>query len=136
MSLSATHQDKPNTFWQYCLEHQYFNIGYPEYAGFDYSPLFKSFKFSLYNCGDWREPSNYVLSSLFANTPAWRPPNFITTVFPRSSEHVWRAFNFAVSGDKAHLITMPHHKAPQKLDQLIDAIILDQSTLPKCSTYI
>ncbi|WP_417552107.1 histidine decarboxylase [Marinomonas fungiae] len=382
MSLSATHQDKLNTFWQYCLENQYFNIGYPESADFDYSPLFKFFKFSLNNCGDWREPSNYVLNSfefekevlayfsqlfqiefeeswgyvtnggtegnmfgcylareLFpnstlyyskethysvgkiakllrmqschikttptgeidindlidniesnnekqpiifanigttmsgavdnieeiqkrlghlgidrndfylhadaalsgmilpfvespqpfsfadgidsisvsghkmigspipcgivvarrrnvdriavevdyicakdqtisgsrnahsvlmmwtaiqshststwqqriahclslaqsavdklqaANIPAWRNPNSITVVFPRPSEHVWRAFNLAVSGDKAHLITMPHHKDSEKLDQLIDAIIRDQSVLPKCSTY-
>ncbi|ODP99492.1 histidine decarboxylase [Salinivibrio sp. SS3] len=63
MSLSVAHQEQLNDFWQYCLDHQYFNIGYPESADFDYSHLFKFLRFSLNNCGDWREPSNYVLNS-------------------------------------------------------------------------
>ncbi|ADZ91967.1 histidine decarboxylase [Marinomonas mediterranea] len=383
MNLSATHQEQLNNFWQYCLEHQYFNIGYPESADFDYSHLFKFLKFSLNNCGDWREPSNYALNSfdferdvlnyfselfhidsedswgyvtnggtegnmfgcyiarelfpnstlyyskethysvakivkllrmkscliettatgeididdlttkiklnqekqpiIFANIgttmsgaidnideiqirlkqigidrndfylhadaalsgmilpfvsspqpfsfadgidsisvsghkmigspipcgivvarrkdverisvdidyisakdqtisgsrnghsvlmmwaaiqsksasdwrhsiehclslaqyaverlqaeniPAWRNPNSVTVVFPRPSENVWRKFHLAISGNKAHLITMPHNKDTKKLDQLIDAIILDQTTLPQCSTYV
>ena len=30
MLLSPADQEKIETFWNYCLKHQYFNIGYPE----------------------------------------------------------------------------------------------------------
>ncbi|MBJ7539349.1 histidine decarboxylase [Marinomonas transparens] len=63
MILSATNQNRLDTFWDYCLEHQYFNIGYPESADFDYSTLYRFFNFSLNNCGDWQESSNYALNS-------------------------------------------------------------------------
>ena len=41
MILSPADQEKIETFWNYCLKHQYFNIGYPESADFDYSALFR-----------------------------------------------------------------------------------------------
>lgn len=63
MNLSATNQDRLEDFWEYCVEHQYFNIGYPESADFDYSSLYRFFDFSLNNCGDWNEISNYTLNS-------------------------------------------------------------------------
>ncbi|MCW3178703.1 acinetobactin biosynthesis histidine decarboxylase BasG [Acinetobacter baumannii] len=63
MILSPADQEKIETFWNYCLKHQYFNIGYPESADFDYSALFRFFKFSINNCGDWKDYSNYALNS-------------------------------------------------------------------------
>ena len=63
MILSPTDQDKIEDFWNYCLKHQYFNIGYPESADFDYSSLFRFLKFSINNCGDWNDESNYALNS-------------------------------------------------------------------------
>lgn len=63
MTLSATDQMKLDSFWQYCLQHQYFNISYPESADFDYSQLERFLRFSINNCGDWSEPSNYLLNS-------------------------------------------------------------------------
>lgn len=63
MILSPADQERIETFWNYCLKHQYFNIGYPESADFDYSALFRFFKFSINNCGDWKDYSNYALNS-------------------------------------------------------------------------
>ncbi|GIZ12524.1 histidine decarboxylase [Pseudomonas sp. NCCP-436] len=63
MILSATDQMKLNSFWQYCLQHQYFNISYPESADFDYSQLERFLRFSINNCGDWSEPGNYLLNT-------------------------------------------------------------------------
>ena len=63
MALSLTDQRQLDAFWQHCLENQFFNIGYPENADFDYSPLHRFMRFSINNCGDWSEPSNYVLNS-------------------------------------------------------------------------
>jgi histidine decarboxylase len=63
MNLSIANKERLDSFWSYCLQHQYFNIGYPESADFDYSSLYRFFNFSLNNCGDWRELSNYALNS-------------------------------------------------------------------------
>ncbi len=63
MKLSNEDLCKLNKFWLYCEENQYFNVGYPESAAFDYSILEKFMKFSINNCGDWREESNYKLNS-------------------------------------------------------------------------
>ena len=45
------------------MQHQYFNIGYPEAADFDYSALNRFLNFSINNCGDWSQQSNYLLNS-------------------------------------------------------------------------
>ncbi|MCG7488014.1 histidine decarboxylase [Vibrio sp. Of14-4] len=63
MKLSNEDLCKLNNFWIYCKENQYFNVGYPESADFDYSILEKFMEFSLNNCGDWREESNYKLNT-------------------------------------------------------------------------
>lgn len=63
MVLSAISENRLDRFWRYCLENQYFNIGYPESADFDYASLYRFFDFSLNNCGDWESPSNYALNS-------------------------------------------------------------------------
>ena len=63
MKLSDEDLSRLNEFWLYCSENQYFNVGYPESADFDYSELEKFMKFSINNCGDWREESNYKLNS-------------------------------------------------------------------------
>lgn len=63
MTLSQSDQDRLESFWQHCLKHQYFNLGYPESADFDYTPLHRFLRFSMNNCGDWAQPSNYLLNS-------------------------------------------------------------------------
>lgn len=63
MLLSTSDSERLEKFWDYCQKHQYFNIGYPESADFDYSDLYRFFDFSINNCGDWKEPSNYALNS-------------------------------------------------------------------------
>ena len=63
MTLSTADQSRLEHFWQHCVTHQYFNIGYPESADFDYSQLHRFLQFSINNCGDWNEYSNYVLNS-------------------------------------------------------------------------
>ena len=63
MPLSIDNVYKIETFWQKCLEHQYANIGYPESADFNYENLKRFMSFSLNNCGDWQEESNYFLNS-------------------------------------------------------------------------
>jgi len=63
MTLSSADQTRLDEFWQYCLKHQFFNIGYPENADFDYSALQRFMRFSINNCGDWGEHSNYLLNS-------------------------------------------------------------------------
>jgi len=62
-TLARKDQDRIETFWKHCLAHQFFNIGYPESADFDYSALHRFFRFSINNCGDWGKYSNYVLNS-------------------------------------------------------------------------
>jgi len=63
MSLSIENQKKLDAFWAHCVENQYFNIGYPESADFDYSDLERFMRFSINNCGDWSEYCNYLLNS-------------------------------------------------------------------------
>lgn len=63
MTLSAEDQHRLEQFWQFCLTHQYFNVGYPEAADFDYSKLHKFLQFSINNCGDWGAPGNYLLNT-------------------------------------------------------------------------
>lgn len=63
MRLSNVDRNRIDEFWLYCKENQYFNVGYPESADFDYSFLEKFLEFSLNNCGDWSEESNYKLNT-------------------------------------------------------------------------
>ncbi|MGE9550304.1 histidine decarboxylase [Erwinia amylovora] len=63
MPLSIADQNKLDAFWSYCVKHQYFNIGYPESADFDYTMLERFLRFSINNCGDWAEYCNYLLNS-------------------------------------------------------------------------
>jgi len=63
MPLSIANQNKLDAFWAHCVKNQYFNIGYPEYADFDYGSLERFMRFSINNCGDWGEYCNYLLNS-------------------------------------------------------------------------
>ncbi len=63
MTLSINDQNKLDSFWSYCVKNQYFNIGYPESADFDYTILERFMRFSINNCGDWGEYCNYLLNS-------------------------------------------------------------------------
>ncbi len=63
MTLSIADQNKLDAFWSYCVKNQYFNIGYPESADFDYTMLERFMRFSINNCGDWSEYCNYLLNS-------------------------------------------------------------------------
>ncbi|MDW2644940.1 histidine decarboxylase [Citrobacter sp. HN-141] len=63
MTLSIVDQNKLDVFWSYCVKNQYFNIGYPESADFDYTILERFMRFSINNCGDWGEYCNYLLNS-------------------------------------------------------------------------
>lgn len=61
--MSDIDSERLDDFWRYCLKNRYFNVGYPESADFDYHGLERFLKFSMNNCGDWAEPSNYRLNS-------------------------------------------------------------------------
>ncbi|MFC0225994.1 histidine decarboxylase [Serratia aquatilis] len=63
MTLSINDQNRLDAFWSYCVKNQYFNIGYPESADFDYTLLERFMRFSINNCGDWNEYCNYLLNS-------------------------------------------------------------------------
>lgn len=63
MTLSIENQNKLDAFWAHCVKNQYFNIGYPESADFDYTNLERFLRFSINNCGDWGEYCNYLLNS-------------------------------------------------------------------------
>ena len=65
MNVNLPHADRErlDAFWRYCLENQYFNVGYPESADFDYGYLQRFMQFSLNNCGDWGAECNYLLNS-------------------------------------------------------------------------
>ncbi len=63
MTLSIADQNKLDEFWSYCVKNQYFNIGYPESADFNYTILERFMRFSINNCGDWAEYCNYLLNS-------------------------------------------------------------------------
>lgn len=86
MTLSATNQGRLKAFWEYCVEHQYSNIGYPESADFDYSSLYRFFDFSLNNCGDWKEPSNYALNSFEFEKEVMQ---YYADIFQISFEESW-----------------------------------------------
>ena len=63
MPLSKENQAKLDAFWEHCVKHQFFNLGYPESADFDYASLEHFMRFSMNNCGDWSERCNYLLNS-------------------------------------------------------------------------
>lgn len=63
MSLSLADRDRLDAFWRFCLDNQYFNIGYPESADFDYGYLQRFMQFSINNCGDWGTECNYLLNT-------------------------------------------------------------------------
>ncbi len=63
MTLSIESQNKLDAFWSHCVKNQYFNLGYPESADFDYTNLERFMRFSINNCGDWGEYCNYLLNS-------------------------------------------------------------------------
>lgn len=63
MTLSIEDQNKLDAFWSHCVKNQYFNIGYPESADFNYTNLERFMRFSINNCGDWSEYCNYLLNS-------------------------------------------------------------------------
>ncbi|MGV3344487.1 histidine decarboxylase [Enterobacteriaceae bacterium LUAb1] len=63
MTLSIEDQNKLDAFWSYCVNNQYFNIGYPESADFNYTNLERFMRFSINNCGDWSEYCNYLLNT-------------------------------------------------------------------------
>lgn len=63
MSLSIEDQSKLDMFWANCVKNQYFNIGYPESADFDYPNVERFLRFSINNCGDWADYSNYPLNT-------------------------------------------------------------------------
>ena len=51
--------------------------------------------------------------------PAWRNRNSATVVLPRPGEEVFRKWQIALSGDIAHIITMPQITR-EKVDELVD----------------
>lgn len=63
MALNKHNQVRLEEFYGYCLENKYFNIGYPESADIDYSPLEKFFNINFNNCGDWAEYCNFKLNT-------------------------------------------------------------------------
>lgn len=63
MTLSFEEQRKIDDFWSFCVKHQCFNIGYPESADFHYTVSERFMRFSINNCGDWADYSNYRLNT-------------------------------------------------------------------------
>lgn len=63
MQLSSYDKLRLDKFLNYCRKNQFFNVEYPESADFDYSDIQDFFKFSINNCGDWSDDSNYKLNS-------------------------------------------------------------------------
>lgn len=61
--LPFVYQKRLDEFWDHCVRNQYFNIGYPESADFDYRSIERFLRFSLNNCGDWSKYCNYVLNT-------------------------------------------------------------------------
>ncbi|MFC0821276.1 histidine decarboxylase [Moraxella marmotae] len=86
MGLPNNQRQKLDEFWEYCLKNQFFNIGYPESADFNYSNLYKFFNFSLNNCGDWQQDSNYIL-----NTFAFEKEviGYFANLFQISQDECW-----------------------------------------------
>ena len=86
MKLSDEDLGRLNEFWLYCKENQYFNVGYPESADFNYSILDKFMQFSINNCGDWREESNYKLNSFEFEKDVM---SFFSQLFKISHQESW-----------------------------------------------
>ncbi|ELO1556640.1 histidine decarboxylase, partial [Aeromonas hydrophila] len=86
MTLSAEDQHRREQFWQFCLTHQYFNVGYPEAADFDYSQLHKFLQFSINNCGDWGAPGNYLLNTFEFEREVM---NYFSSLFSIPPEQSW-----------------------------------------------
>lgn len=63
MKLSQQDLVKLEEFYGYSLENRYFNLGYPESADIDYSPLAKFWNINFNNCGDWAEYCNFKLNT-------------------------------------------------------------------------
>ncbi len=61
--LSPEDTAKLDAFYEHCMKHRYFNIGYPESYDFDYSDQKRFLDFHLNNCGAWDEFCNYQLQS-------------------------------------------------------------------------
>jgi histidine decarboxylase len=86
MTLSAEDEHRLEQFWQFCRTHQYFNVGYPEAADFDYSALHRFLYFSINNCGDWAVPGNYVLNSFEFEREVM---HFFAELFSIPAPHSW-----------------------------------------------
>lgn len=63
MALSKTDQKTIDDFYQHCKTNQYTTLGYPVAADFNYQDIDKFWQFSINNCGDWAEGSNYCLNT-------------------------------------------------------------------------
>ncbi|WP_241618078.1 histidine decarboxylase [Rosenbergiella epipactidis] len=86
MSLSIVDQNKLDAFWAYCVKNQYFNIGYPESADFDYTMIERFMRFSINNCGDWGEHCNYLLNSFDFEKEVME---YFSTIFKIPIEESW-----------------------------------------------
>lgn len=86
MSLSIVDQNKLDAFWAYCVKNQYFNIGYPESADFDYTMIERFMRFSINNCGDWGEYCNYLLNSFDFEKEVME---YFSTMFKIPFEESW-----------------------------------------------
>lgn len=86
MTLSLADKDRLDTFWHYCVENQYFNIGYPESADFDYAYLQRFMQFSINNCGDWGAKCNYLLNSFEFESEVMQ---YFAELFKIPFEHSW-----------------------------------------------
>ena len=63
MSLSHQDQKSLQIFLNFCKSTQYDTLGYPAEADFNYKEIEVFFQFSINNCGDWAEKSNYHLNT-------------------------------------------------------------------------
>ncbi|NEN75315.1 histidine decarboxylase [Pelistega sp. NLN82] len=81
-----SYKKKLDEFWDFCIKNQYFNIGYPESADFDYSDLYRFFQFSINNCGNWDERSNYLLNTFKFEKDVL---TYFTKIFQIPYEKAW-----------------------------------------------
>lgn len=63
MNLTPSLTKRVEEFYQSCLQRKNNGLGYPCAADFDASHVAKFMEFSINNCGDWSEPSNYLLTT-------------------------------------------------------------------------
>ena len=71
------------------------------------------------------ERAGYALKKFSeAGIPAWRNKNSFIVIFPRPSEKLIRKWQLAVSGEIAHLITLPQ-VTPQVIDRLVGQVVSD-----------